>query len=51
MNIILKFFEIYNFRFWLLLGELLFFPIGFMIGGSICLWQQKRKGSSDDEIQ
>ena len=27
-----KFFEIFNFRFWLLLFELLYFPMGFAIG-------------------
>ena len=27
-----KFFEIYNFRFWLLLFELLYFPVGLGIG-------------------
>ena len=51
MNIIQKFFEIFNFRFWLLLGELLYFPAGFLVGGTIFLWQQNKKGSSDDEIQ
>lgn len=46
-----KFFEVFNLRFWLLLGEFLYFPIGFMVGGKIYLWQQNKKGSSDDEIQ
>lgn len=46
-----KFFEVFNCRFWLLVAEILFFPTGFFIGGSIYLWQQNKKGSSNDEIQ
>lgn len=41
-----KFFEIFNFRFWLLEAEILFFPIGFIIGGLIYLI--RTKGSSDE---
>ena len=51
MNIILKFFEIYNFRFWLFLAELLYFPIGMAIGLLFYQCQQHKKGSSKDEIQ
>ena len=36
-----KFFEIFNFRFWLLMAELLYFPIGMAIGGLIYLLRHK----------
>ena len=41
-----KFFEIYNIRFWLLEAEILFFPIGFIIGGLAYLWKHR-----NDEVQ
>lgn len=41
-----KFFEIYNFRFWLFTAEILYFPIGLLIGGLIYQWKHK-----DDEVQ
>lgn len=41
-----QFFEIFNFRFWLLMAELLYFPIGFIIGGLI--YYIRTKGSSDE---
>ena len=41
-----EFFEIFNIRFWLILAELLYFPIGLMIGGLIYQWKHK-----DDEVQ
>lgn len=45
-----KFFEIFNFRFWLFIFELLYFPVGLMVGGIICNWIQDKRGS-EDEIQ
>ena len=42
-----KFFEIFNFRFWLFLFELFYFPLGLCIGGLIYEWKHKK----DDEIQ
>lgn len=41
-----EFFEIFNFRFWLFIAEILYFPIGLMIGGLIYQWKHK-----DDEVQ
>ena len=41
-----KFFEIYNIRFWLFAAELLYFPIGLMIGGLIYQWKHR-----NDEVQ
>lgn len=41
-----KFFEIFNFRFWLLLVEILYFPAGLVIGGLI--YHIRTKGSSDE---
>ena len=46
MNIISSFFEIFNFRFWLFLAELLYFPVGLMIGALI--YHIRTKGSSDE---
>lgn len=46
MSIISNFSEIFNFRFWLLMAELLYFPIGFIIGGLI--YYIRTKGSSDE---
>ena len=43
-----QFFEIFNFRFWLLLFEILFIPMGMMIGGLIFCMREK---GSEDEIQ
>ena len=40
------FFEIFNFRFWLLLFEFLYFPGGLFIGGLIYYLKHK-----DDEVQ
>lgn len=51
MDIIHNFFDIFNFRFWLFLAELLYFPTGMGIGLLIYQWQQYKKGSSKDEIQ
>lgn len=48
MNIIQKFFEIFNFRFWLFLFELFYIPAGLCIGGLI--WEAKQK-RSEDEVQ
>lgn len=41
-----KFFEIYNIRFWLLLIELFYIPVGMCIGGLIYLLKHK-----EDEVQ
>lgn len=46
MDIISKFFEIFNFRFWLLYFELMFIPFGMSIGGLIYLWKHR-----NDEVQ
>lgn len=46
MDIISKFFEIFNFRFWLFAFELLYFPLGMFIGGLIYLRKHK-----NDEVQ
>ena len=46
MDIISKFFEIFNFRFWLFIFELFYFPLGLCIGGLI--YQIRHK---DDEVQ
>ena len=43
-----QFFEIFNFRFWLLLFEILFIPMGMFIG---CLVIYMREKGSEDEIQ
>lgn len=45
-----KFFEIYNFRFWLFLFELFFIPFGMVIGGLIHNWIHDRRGL-ENEIQ
>ena len=50
MDIIAKFFEIFNFRFWLLMFELFYFPFGLCLGGLFCQWLQKKRGS-ENEIQ
>ena len=42
-----KFFEIFNFRFWLFLFEMLYIPMGMCIGCLICMWKQKK----NDEVQ
>lgn len=36
-----EFFEIFNFRFWLLLFEMLLIPMGFFIGGLYILIKEK----------
>lgn len=43
-----KFFEIYNLRFWLLLAEILYFPVGMMVGTLIYGLKHK---DSEDEVQ
>lgn len=42
-----KFFEIFNFRFWILLAELLYFPVGIIVGCLIAMWKQRK----EDEVQ
>ena len=44
-----KFFEIFNFRFWLFIFELSYFPLGLIIGGSIYRFIEKKKGSTDED--
>lgn len=44
-----KFFEIFNFRFWLFLIELLYIPTALMIGLAYSEWKAKR--GSHDEVQ
>lgn len=46
---IYKFFEIYNFRFWLLIFEVSFIPFGMAIGGLI--YQATHKEECDGEDQ
>lgn len=46
MSIISNFFEIFNFRFWLFLFEILYFPVGLAIGSLI--YHIRTKGSSDE---
>ena len=36
-----KFFEIFNFRFWLFLFELFYIPVGMCIAGLIYEWKHK----------
>ncbi len=43
-----KFFEIYNIRFWILLAEILYFPVGMMVGAVIYGLKHK---DSEDEVQ
>ena len=43
-----QFFEIFNFRFWLLLFEMLFIPMGMFIGAFVIYMREK---GSEDEIQ
>ena len=43
-----NFFEIYNIRFWILLAEILYFPVGMMLG--LLIYGLKHK-DSEDEVQ
>lgn len=42
-----NFFEIFNFRFWLFVVELLYFPVGMSIGALIILLKNKKEGEKD----